>query len=163
MSDEAPQDAPTTPALAALAATNLTYEVVRTRRASSVDEAASLRGIPASALLKTLVVRRGENDYVFVLVPGDRVLDWPRLRAHLGVRRVSLPDATEAQAVTGYERGAITPFGAIRSLPVVADASISAEGDVSLGGGDHGVSVRVDASALLEELGAAIADVARPV
>lgn len=152
----------TTPALVELAATELSYDVVRTERAGSIEEAAERRGVPVGAVLKTLVVRRGEDDYVFVLVPGDRVIDWPLLRTHLGVRRLSLPDAREAQEVTGYERGAITPFGSVRRLPVIADSSITQRGDVSLGGGAHGVSIRVDAVALLRRLDAVTADVTKP-
>ena len=42
-------------------------------------------------MVKTIVVRRGEGDYLFVLVPGDRVISWPKLRALLGVSRLSMP------------------------------------------------------------------------
>jgi Cys-tRNA(Pro)/Cys-tRNA(Cys) deacylase len=80
--------------------------------------------VPVERLLKTLVVRRGDDDYLFVLVPGPRQLDWPKLRAHLGVSRLSLPDADVAREVTGYERGTITPFGARHAWPVLADATI---------------------------------------
>src|SRR6478735_11091159 len=100
-----------TPAIEALDATGVAYRVVRTDRAHSAEESAGLQGIPLAALLRTIVVRRGEDDYLFVLVPGGRRFDWAKVRAHLEVRRLSLPDATEAHAVTGYERGAITPFG----------------------------------------------------
>src|SRR5213594_3301582 len=99
-----------TPALNELAGSGVAYEVVRTQRARSVEESASLQGIEVGNLLKTLVVRRGRDDYVFVLVPGDRAIDWPKLRSWLRVSRLSLPDADEARAATGYERGAITPF-----------------------------------------------------
>ncbi len=68
------------------------------------------------------MIRRAADDYVFVLVPGGRQIDWPKLRAHLGVKRLSLPDADEARAATGYERGTITPFGASHAWPVIADA-----------------------------------------
>jgi Cys-tRNA(Pro) deacylase len=151
-----------TPAIAAVVAAGIPHEVVATVRAGSVEEAAALRGIPVAALLKTLVVRRGEDDYVLVLVPGDRAIDWPKLRAYLEVRRLSLPDADEALAATGYERGTITPFGTIRPLPVVADASIPPTGPVSIGGGAHGVSLKLDAADLLRGAGAAIADVTKP-
>ena len=68
----------------------------------SAAEAATLQGIPTGALLRTIVVRRGEDDYLFVLVPAGRRFDWPKLRAHLGVRRMTLPDAEEARAATGW-------------------------------------------------------------
>ena len=70
-------------------------------------------------IVKTLVVRRGEDDYLFVLVPGDRQISWPKLRALLGVSRLSMPDAAVAKEATGYERGTITPFGATRAAVVL--------------------------------------------
>lgn len=152
-----------TRATVALSEMGLAHEVVRTERARSVVEAAAMRGIPVAALLKTLVVRRGEADYLFVLVPGDRAIDWAKLRAHLGVRRMTLPDAAEALAATGYERGTITPFGATSPWPVIADASIDAAGTVSLGGGAHGVSVKLSARDLIDTLDADVADITKPL
>src|SRR5690348_551751 len=107
-----------TPATLAIAAAGVTHRVVRTERAASAEEAASLQGIPLEALLRTIVVRRGDDDYLFVLVPAGRRFDWPKLRSHLGVRRMTLPDADEARAATGYERYTITPFGSQRAWPV---------------------------------------------
>ena len=94
-----------------------------------------------------------------VLVPGDRVIDWARLRAHLGVSRMSLADGDEAYEATGYRPGTITPFGSATALPVIADASM--EGLASIGGGAHGVAINVDASALIEFLGAEVAEVTK--
>jgi Cys-tRNA(Pro)/Cys-tRNA(Cys) deacylase len=105
------------------------------------------------------VVRRGEDDYVFVLVPGGRRFDWPKLRAHLGVRRLSLPDADEARNVTGYERGAITPFGATRAWPVIVDAAALKSQVVAIGGGARGVNVHLRPADLVENLGAEVVDV----
>ncbi len=138
-------------------------EVTRRERAGSVEEAAALRGIAVEALLKTLVVRRGEDDYLFVLVPGDRAIDWAKLRSHLGIRRMTLPDATDALRVTGYERGTITPFGATTAWPVIADASIERSKTVSLGGGAHGVSEKLAAATLIAVLDAEVADVTKPL
>jgi Cys-tRNA(Pro) deacylase len=121
-----------------------------------------LQGIELGALLRTIVVRRGEDDYLFVLVPAGRRFDWPKLRAHLGVSRLSLPDAEEARAVTGYERYTITPFGATRAWPVVADASILGRPIVAIGGGARGVNVHVAPDDLVRYLGASVVDVSQP-
>ena len=107
-------------------------------------------------------IRRAEDDYAFVLVPGGRQIDWPKLRAHLGVSRLSLPDADEAKAATGYERGAITPFGSATAWPVIADATIPGLGTVAIGGGGHGINLHVAATALVEFLHAEVADVTKP-
>ena len=152
-----------TPALDALERAGIRYTVVRTDRAHSAEESATLQGIALGALLRTIVVRRGDDDYVFVLVPGGRRIDWAKLRAHLGVRRISLPDKDEALAATGYERGAITPFGSSRAWPVIADAAVGVAGDpVAIGGGAHGVNLHVAAADLVRATGATVADVTEP-
>lgn len=150
-----------TPATALLEDSDLVFTVVRTERARSAEESAELQGIELEQLLRTLVVRRGEDDYIFVLVPGSRSLDWPKLRGHLGVSRLSLPDQEEAHSVTGYPRGAITPFGAVRAWPVIADASIAARQKVAIGGGGHGVNVHLQAADLISFLDAEVADVTK--
>lgn len=147
-------------ALAAVEAAGLEVTVTRHGRVSSLEEAAAARGVDPSDLIKTLVVRRAENDYLFVLVPGGREISWPKLRELLGVNRLSMPDADTARAATGYERGTITPFGSSTSWPVIADTLV-AEPDrpISLGGGAHGVGLTVSSAAALTALGAQIADV----
>jgi Cys-tRNA(Pro) deacylase len=151
-----------TPALRALAGTDLDHRVVRTRPATSVEESAALQGIPVGNLVRSIVVRRSAGDYVFVLVPGGRQIDWPKLRAHLGVSRLSLPDKDEARQATGYERGAITPLGSIQPWPVVADATVPHLGRVAIGGGARGVNLHVTGADLVANLGARVADVTRP-
>jgi Cys-tRNA(Pro)/Cys-tRNA(Cys) deacylase len=148
-----------TPALVAIRAAELAHEVVRTARASGPEEAASLQGIALGALLRTIVVRRGEDDYLFVLVPADRRFDWGKLRAHLGVRRLTLPDAEEARAVTGYERYTITPFGSTRQWPMIVDAIAMGFERVSIGGGAFGVNLHLSPAALVSHFEAAVVDV----
>jgi len=132
------------------------------RATEDPEESAALQGINLGSLLRTIVVRRGTDDYLFVLVPAGRRIDWPKLRAHLGVSRLSLPDQDEAKAVTGYERGAITPFGASRAWPVVADAALTGLGRVAIGGGARGVNLHLRADDLVAHLGATLVDISEP-
>ncbi len=156
------------PAVRALAASGIDYEVTSHGPVRSLEEAAEARGVEPRQILKTLVVRRAEDDYLFVLVPGDRQISWPKLREHLGVSRLSMPDRDAARDVTGYERGTITPFGSRPSpagtpWPVIADALIvSREEPVSIGGGAHGVAASVRPAQLVEVLSATVADVTEP-
>ena len=150
---------PDTPATRAIAAMGVPHEVRVIARARSLGEAAERLGIEPRRLLKTMVVRRGRDDHLLVLVPGDRQIDWPSLRAHLGVSRLSMPDAETAREATGYERGTITPFGARGGWPVIVDASVPGGGVVSVGGGAHGVSIRLDGDDLVAALDATVVDV----
>ena len=151
-----------TPATRAVQERGIGAQVVRTQPAHSAEESASMQGIELGALLRTIVVRRGENDYVFVLVPAGRRFDWPKLRAHLGVRRLSLPDADEAHGATGYERGAITPFGASTAWPVIVDEAAMNQSLVAIGGGAHGVNLHLAPGELVSALEAAVVDVSAP-
>jgi Cys-tRNA(Pro) deacylase len=148
-----------TPATEALSETGLSYRIVVTQPAGSPEESAEVQGIPLAALLRTIVVRRGADDYLFVLVPGGRRFDWPKLRNQLGVSRLSLPDADEAREVTGYERGAITPFGATRAWPVLIDRAALGHERVAIGGGARGVNIHLRPEDLVAQLGADVVDV----
>jgi Cys-tRNA(Pro)/Cys-tRNA(Cys) deacylase len=148
-------------AASALEAAGLEHRIVRHGRVSSLAEAAVARGVSEQDVIKTIVVRRADDDYLLVLVPGDRTISWPKLRALLGVSRLSMPDAATALAATGYERGTITPFGATHPWPVVADERMRGR-EVSLGAGAHGVAVIVAADDAITALDAVVADVTDP-
>ncbi|HEX6139962.1 MAG TPA: YbaK/EbsC family protein [Candidatus Limnocylindria bacterium] len=152
----------TAPALADPRLATIPHRVVRTALPESAEESAKLQAIPLGALLRTIVVRRGEDDYLFVLVPAGRRFAWPRLRAHLGVTRLSLPDADEAKAVTGYVRYTITPFGASRAWPVIVDASALEHAVVSVGAGVRGVNLHMAPQDLVTGLDAEAAEVTEP-
>lgn len=156
-------EATDTPGIIAARSAGVPFEVMRTQRARSAEESAAFQGIALGQLLRTIVVRRGADDYVFVLVPGGRRIDWAKLRTHLGIRRISLPDKDEAFEATGYERGAITPFGSRHAWPVIADATVGQAGDpVAIGGGAHGVNLHIATADLLNVTNATVADVTEP-
>jgi Cys-tRNA(Pro) deacylase len=134
--------------------------MVRFGPVRSVEEAAAARGIPLDALAKTLVVRREEGAYVLVLVPGSAGLDYRKLRAHLGVRRLTMPDPDEARAATGYQRGTITPLGA-GDWPVVVDRRLVDLPEISIGAGVPGWAIHLEPGVLIAALGdVEVADVA---
>ncbi len=151
-------DEPSTPAIEAARAAAVDFEVTRHGRVSSLAEAAAARGIEPRDLVKTLVVRRAEHDHVFVLVPGDRTFSWPKVRSLLGSNRISMPDADVALAVTGYERGTITPFGSRQALPMIADEQLVGR-RISIGGGGHGVGLTVNGDDVIRLFGATVADI----
>ena len=132
----------------ALTDLGLNGEIRRHGRVSSLAEAAAARGVAPGSLIKT------------VLVPGDRQISWPKLRTLLGVNRLSMPDAETAKEATGYERGTITPLGARGGWPVIADNRV--QGEISIGGGGHGVGITVLADELVSALAATRADVTDP-
>lgn len=145
----------------AAAARGLGIEIHERPQASSLHEAAELLGIPASGIVKTLVVKRSDDTFLFALVPGGRSISWPKLRAVVGVNKLRLPEAELALAATGYERGTIVPIGSSTDWPVFADASIVGQ-RIAMGAGSHGFSLFVDADDLIAAYGATVADISEP-
>lgn len=144
---------------------NIPIEIVPRDKVRSLEEAADALGIKPSHLLKTLVIKRPDDTFVFALIPGGRKLDWAKLRSELGVNKLSLPDADVAWDVTRYESGTITPFGSHSVLPVYIDASVFEEPlpeHVGLGSGDRGHGLLAHPKDVVSGFDATIADISTP-
>lgn len=147
--------------LADARARGLKVEIVERPAARSLEEAAAVLGIVPADIVKSLVVKHKDGSFLFALIPGDRQISWPKLRALVGVNKLSLPPAEAALDATGYERGTITPLGSTRAWPVYADASIAGR-RISMGAGAHGYSAFVEADSLTAALDAVLADISEP-
>ncbi len=139
------------------ASREIPIEIIERPPASSLEDAAAMLGVHPSVVVKTLVVKRSDGTFLFALVPGDRQISWPKLRALVGVNKLQLPDAALALEATGYERGTITPFGSTTAWPVYADERIAGQ-RIAMGAGEHGYSAWVDADDLIGGFGATVAD-----
>ena len=142
-------------------ARGVSIRIIERPAANSLHEAAALLGIEPSDIVKTLVVKRSDGTFVFALVPGGRKISWPKLRGLLAVNKLQLPDAQVAFDATGYVRGTITPFGSTTAWPVIADATVAGR-TVSMGAGEHGYSLFVDADDLIAGFDATVADITDP-
>lgn len=145
----------------AAAARGLEIEIRERPPANGLAEAASLLGLQPEDIVKTLVVKRADDTYLFALIPGDLAISWPKLRALVGVNRLRLPEPEFALAATGYERGTIVPIGSTHDWPVYADESIVGR-RIAMGAGAHGYSLFVDADDLIAAYGATVADISQP-
>ena len=125
--------------------------------ANSLQEAARLLGLTPADLAKTLVLRRSDGSYLFAVLGGDRQLAWSKLRALVGVNKLTLPDAAEARDATGYARGTITPVGSTTAWPLWVDVRLAGR-RVVMGAGDHGYSAFVQADALVLAYQGTVAD-----
>ena len=146
----------------AASARGLTISIRERPAAKSLVEAAKLLGIPPAGIVKTLVVKRSDDTYLFALVPGDRAISWPKLRAVVGVNKLQLPDPERALAATGYERGTIVPIGSSQDWPIYADERIVG-GRIAMGAGAHGYSLFVEADDLIVAYGATVADISQQI
>lgn len=121
----------------------------------SLEQAAAERGQQPDQVVRSILFRTGQEDYLMVLVAGPRQVDWKALRRHLGQSRLTMATPEEVLQVTGYEIGAVAPFGVPGPLRVLIDESVTAHDEVSIGSGRKGTTVILRTADLLAALPAA--------
>jgi Cys-tRNA(Pro)/Cys-tRNA(Cys) deacylase len=144
------------PVSRALAALNIPHRIFRhAKPVLSLEQAAEERGQLPEQVVRSIVFRVAQDEFVMVLVAGDRQVSWPALRRYLGQSRVSMASEAEVLAATGYVRGTVSPFGLPRPLRVILDESVLAQGEISLGSGERNVAVILRVDDLRRALGEA--------
>ena len=119
----------------------------------SLEQAARERHHLPDPVIRSIVFRVGKDEFLMVLMAGDRQIAWPALRRYLGQSRLTLATEDEVRRVTGYERGAVAPFGLPQPLRVLVDESVFTHEEISLGSGARGTAVIMTSSDLRRALG----------
>ena len=108
---------------------------------NSFEQAASERGQRASQIVRSILFRIAEDEFIMALVAGPAQISWKTLRKHLGKSRVSMATEDEVLAVTGYRIGAVGPFGLLNQVKVLIDASVMLEEEISIGSGMRNTAI----------------------
>ena len=121
-------------------------------------QAAEALGEPPERVLKTLLALV-DGKPVCVVVPSDCEVSMKRLAAALSGKSAQMMKPEEAERISGYKVGGISPFGQMRRLPTLIEATALLHDLVYINGGQRGVQVRVnpqDAAAAVEAIAAPI-------
>jgi Cys-tRNA(Pro)/Cys-tRNA(Cys) deacylase len=118
----------------------------------SLAQAAQERGQSRDQVVRSILFRLGEGKFAMVLVAGDRQVSWPVLRKHLGQSRLTLASQEEVLVSTGYQLGAVSPFGLPQPIPVLVDESVFNQDEISLGSGVRGTAVILKTADMLQAL-----------
>jgi Cys-tRNA(Pro) deacylase len=119
----------------------------------SLEQAAEERGQTPEQVIRSILFRVSADEFVMVLITGARQVGWPALRKFLGANRVTMAKPEEVLAVTGYEIGAVAPFGLPQPLRVLVDESVTQQTEISLGSGERSVTIILRTADLLRALG----------
>ena len=121
-------------------------------------QAAEALGIEPRRLLKTLMAKAG-NDVVCVLAPSDREVNLKKLAAAAKAKSAALLGATEAERITGYHVGGISPFGQKKRARVFIEQSALAFPRIVCNGGRRGLQVELSPDDLIRILGATATEI----
>jgi Cys-tRNA(Pro)/Cys-tRNA(Cys) deacylase len=119
----------------------------------SLEQAAKERGQSPEQVIRSLLFRVARDETIMVLVAGPGQVDWKTLRQYLGVSRITMASEAEVLEVSGYEPGAVAPFGLPQPVRVLVDQSVLAEAEISMGSGVRGVAILMKSADLLRALG----------
>ena len=141
------------PASIALESLGIPHTVFRhTGQVHSLQQAADERGERPDQVVRSILFRLGEDEYLMALVAGPKQISWKKLCKHLGQSRLTMASEEEVLRVTGYQIGAVNPFGVPRPLTVLVDPDVLAEEQVSLGSGVRGVAIIIRSVDLMRGL-----------
>ena len=143
-----------TPVARALDALNIPYRVFRhSGPVQSLEQAARERGQAPDQVVRSIVFRLARDEYLMVLVAGDRQISWPALRHYLGLSRLTMASEDEVRQATGYARGAVSPLGLPQPMRVLVDESVLAHAEVSIGSGVRGIAIILGQTDVMHALG----------
>jgi len=143
-----------TPATQALDLLSIPYHVFEhPQQPESFEEAARQRGQTPGQVIRSIVFRLAEGQFVMVLMAGPGQISWKRVRAVMGVSRISMASEAEVLAATGFVRGAVTPLGLPGSMRILADESVFQPEEISIGSGVRGVAIIIKPADLQRALG----------
>ena len=148
------------PASVALEKRGIPHRVFRhSGQVNSLEQAAEERGQTPEQVIRSILFRIGEGEFLLALVAGPAQISWKRLRKHLGQSRLTMASQDEVLEVTGYRIGAVSPFGLRRPIKVIVDPGVLRADEVSLGSGVRGVAIVMKTSDLMNGLtGAEVVD-----
>jgi Cys-tRNA(Pro)/Cys-tRNA(Cys) deacylase len=130
------------PASAALKELGIPHRIFRHENpVTSFEQAASDRGQRASQIVRSILFRISEDEFIMVLVAGPAQISWKALRKYLGRSRISMATEDEVFAVTGYRVGTVSPFGLPHQLKVLIDPSVLGEEEISIGSGMRNTAI----------------------
>jgi Cys-tRNA(Pro)/Cys-tRNA(Cys) deacylase len=118
-------------------------------------QAAEALGIEPQRMLKTLMAEV-DGKPVCVVVPSDREVSMKKLAAAFGGKAAHMMRPADAERLSGYHVGGISPFAQKKRVPIALDQAALAETSVYLNGGQRGLQIEIDPNDAVRALDAIV-------
>jgi Cys-tRNA(Pro)/Cys-tRNA(Cys) deacylase len=123
-------------------------------------QAAAALGVEPGRVLKTLMAEV-DGKPVCAVVPSDEEVNMKKLAAAFGGKSAHMMKPADAERLTGYKVGGISPFGQKRSVPTCVEELAALYETVLLNGGQRGLQICLKPEDLVAALGGKAADLVR--
>jgi Cys-tRNA(Pro) deacylase len=107
----------------------------------TIEEAARQRGELPEQIVRSILFRLSSEEFLMVLMAGPRQISWKALRVYLNQSRLTTATEEEVIRVTGYQIGAVSPFGLPQPVRTLVDETVLAQEEISIGSGQRGLAV----------------------
>jgi Cys-tRNA(Pro) deacylase len=142
------------PVSIALEKLNIPHRVFRHEKpVASLEQAASERGQRPEQVVRSILFRVSEGEFVMALVAGPSQISWKVLRKIVGKSRISMATEDEVLAVTGYRVGTVSPLGLKNQVRVLVDTGVLKEEEISIGSGIRNTAIILLSKDLRRALG----------
>jgi Cys-tRNA(Pro)/Cys-tRNA(Cys) deacylase len=121
---------------------------------NSLEQAAEERSQRPEQVVRSIVFRLSEGEFVMVLMPGPGQVPWKELRRYLGQSRLTMASEEELLQATGYRPGTVNPLGLPGPMRVLIDQGVIDQPEISLGSGERGLAIMIRPQDLLAALDA---------
>ena len=119
----------------------------------SLEQAAEERGQLPEQIIRSIVFRIKQDDFVMVLMAGPRQINWRSLRKYLQANRLTMASKEDVFRITGYKLGAVAPFGLPYPMRILVDNSVFKHKIISMGSGVRGTGIILKSDDLIKALG----------
>ncbi|WP_269931338.1 Cys-tRNA(Pro) deacylase [Aminobacter sp. HY435] len=123
-------------------------------------QAAEAMGVAPAIVLKTLMVEV-DGKPGCVVVPSDQEVNMKKVAAAFGAKSAQMMKPADAERLTGYKVGGISPFGQRKAVPTALEEMATLEDEIFLNGGQRGLQIRMRPDDLVQVLQAKVADLIR--
>jgi len=149
-----------TRALHFLKQNRIPHEVVTyDHQEKGAEFAARTVGFPLAQTIKTLVVDVDGRNFILALMPGDRQLSLKKIAAACNTKRAAMAEIADAERLTGYLVGGISPFGTQKPLKVIMEATLKTHSEVMINAGRRGTMIKMKPGDIIETLKVRLADI----
>ena len=154
----------TTPATLALTKAGIPFTLAHYDYDPSAErvglQAAEAMGVSAAEVFKTLMVEL-DGKPACAIIPSDEELNMKKLAAALGGKSAQMMKPADAERLTGYKIGGISPLGQRKAAPTALDELATLYDEIFLNGGQRGLQIRIRPADLVTALNCVVADLVR--
>lgn len=151
-----------TPAIKFLQKKEINFELLKyEHKIKGAKFAAESLDVPLKQMIKTIILKGSDNKFYIALIPGNKDISLKKAAKILNLKNIKLASTHEAEKITGYKVGGISPFGVKKTMKVIMENSLSLFNEIYINGGKRGYIIKMKLKDLIAILNPEISELQR--